>query len=631
MADQSLVLRLECPLTCDSFEKSIDSSLIIDSATNTCSGTGFDICSNLFKWIDSLGYGCQWYEKYEDPGCPQFGGSTSIDDISANDACCYCGGGECSAGRTCHETMSKQCINDSQWIASLHNETFSCEWFEDNDEPGCVNTYHDFLSIIGTSDPRKSCCYCSEYCQDLAGWLDGRSNYRGDGKSCSWYEQFDEPGCPAYGDLWPSNDGVSAHQACCYCRGYENILPSTNTCYDYPKYINSYGVGCWWYEYYDDPGCPISGHQYPNSDGVLANEACCYCGGGLSEFPSATPSASTSPTYSNKPSISPHHLPTEKPLSIFRPSFGSESPSLKINVASNYQNDDIATSTSFVVSESSENSRCYDYYGWISPNRGGCDFFKILDDPAAADPPLLCNTITNIYGVTGDEACCECGGGLSTSSTGNFVSSCTDNDQNWLNSATSDNLIHGYNESCEWLEYFFTLSNLPLTSFCKKLHNGTVFMDDACCICKVDEKNQSLMDEDLIDKEYKCIDLQIPKPWPERNCEWFVEDPGRCDRFGDSEILIGGENSDLWHRTAKDVCCACKGGMSHCNDYTIGWRDSHPKEPYTCNQYDKMGRCDKDGMGFISYGHSARTQCCICGKIVFVCKILCSTCKSKLG
>lgn len=63
--------------------------------------------------------------------------------------------------------------------------------------------------VIGEAPPTPA-----PDCVDIAGWTDAY----GDG--CEWYETYDQPGCPSYGDMWanPTTD-VTPNQACCYCDG----------------------------------------------------------------------------------------------------------------------------------------------------------------------------------------------------------------------------------------------------------------------------------------------------------------------------------------------------------------------------------------------------------------------------
>ena len=194
--------------------------MTIDSdATNGCGGFGSGLCSDYNGWVDEYGVGCDWYEDNEDPGCPNDGPFFPNEDgITANNACCYCSGGnvECI---TCYNTTDDECTNDAEWTAIVDNDTISCDWFERNDIPGCSNTYFQFLTMDNVSDPRESCCYCSEYgCQDVYEWHDVRwsEDGYGYGLGCDWYEYYDEPGCPNYGDKWPDNDDITAREACCY-------------------------------------------------------------------------------------------------------------------------------------------------------------------------------------------------------------------------------------------------------------------------------------------------------------------------------------------------------------------------------------------------------------------------------
>ena len=273
IADPSSNVYLECPLSCDSVLENVATDT---DASNDCSGFGSVFCSDYVGWIDEYGIGCDVYETFDRPGCPYVGNFFPNEDgIAANDACCYCGGGvfECN---TCFNTTDAGCKNDVEWTAIIDNETILCDWFEENDGPGCSNTYLQFLTMDNVSDPRESCCYCSEYgCQDLYEWEDVRYNGYGYGlgRGCYWYEKWDEPGCPKYGDKWSDTDGITAREACCHCRGYDRDS-APPACYDYNGWLDSYGEGCDWYEASDDPGCPFYGDN-ANENNITANDACC--------------------------------------------------------------------------------------------------------------------------------------------------------------------------------------------------------------------------------------------------------------------------------------------------------------------------------------------------------------------
>jgi len=66
-------------------------------------------------------------------------------------------------------------------------------------------------------------------------------------------------------------------------------------------------------------------------------------------------------------------------------------------------------------------------------------------------------------------------------------------------------------------------------------------------------------------------------------------------------------------RTANDVCCICGGVTKGWHEFNSDWTDTHPEESFNCNDCGANGRCDADGNALISFGHSADTQCCVCG------------------
>ena len=43
-------------------------------------------------WMDADGYGCEWYEAYDTPGCPRYGNLYGGEMGVANGNCCYCEG-----------------------------------------------------------------------------------------------------------------------------------------------------------------------------------------------------------------------------------------------------------------------------------------------------------------------------------------------------------------------------------------------------------------------------------------------------------------------------------------------------------------------------------------------------------
>jgi len=139
------------------------------------------------------------------------------------------------------------------------------------------------------------------------------------------------------------------------------------------------------------------------------------------------------------------------------------------------------------------------------------------------------NFNANDDGISANEACCYCGGGFNTIGFDFMSPHCDDNHTDWRNIALTK-YIPGEDQTCDVLEYYISVikkqAHIDLTQFyCNDLHNGTSGMKDACCICS------SIVDDEFTDydtndeKDISCVndDIQIPKPWPQRNCEWFAK------------------------------------------------------------------------------------------------------------
>jgi hypothetical protein len=84
-----------------------------------------------------------------------------------------------------------------------------------------------------------------------------------------------------------------------------DVSNTPTTCFDTPNWEDGDGDGCKWYEENDTKGCPNLGSSY-EGDMVVANDNCCFCGGGSHTLsPTTSSTASSSPTKSATPSSSP--------------------------------------------------------------------------------------------------------------------------------------------------------------------------------------------------------------------------------------------------------------------------------------------------------------------------------------
>ena len=153
-------------------------------------------CDNEPGWTDVDGDGCEWYELYEEPGCPMYGWA------GASETCCHCGGGGDPSNEVPPSTPSTGTCTDEQGWTDFAGD--GCDWYELHEEPGCpLNGY-----FTGASE---ACCHCGGGCTDEPGWVDSL----GDG--CSYYEAFEFPGCPLEGNFADAN-GLEAWDACCHCK-----------------------------------------------------------------------------------------------------------------------------------------------------------------------------------------------------------------------------------------------------------------------------------------------------------------------------------------------------------------------------------------------------------------------------
>lgn len=169
----------------------------------------------------------------------------------------------------------------------------------------------------------------AQQCEDVAGWTDAS------GTGCGWYDGMADDDyyagqsvCATFGSCCPDANGLTAVKACCVCGGGSTFSAATCTS-DY-SWRDADGVGCAWYEepvgtddyWYDDSStrCWIYGNDAPGTGGLVANEACCECGGGerttAAQPITVTPapqSITVTPAPTPSPTSSPTPSPTKRP------------------------------------------------------------------------------------------------------------------------------------------------------------------------------------------------------------------------------------------------------------------------------------------------------------------------------
>ena len=373
-------------------------------------------------------------------------------------------------------------------------------------------------------------------------------------RSCDWLELYDLPNCSQLGILKDKDNKKAIHE-CCYC----------NKCSDYSDYVDAYNNTCLWYEKNEYFGCSSYGWQQ-NANGVTAQDACCWCGGGYS--------------------------------------YGVEPPTISPTIL-----DSSITTVEPTIAES-----CDDMENWVDKNFNTCEWYVTNDSKDCPGTGMIIGS----KGITAYEACCWCGGGSKyiAPSMPPYVSNAP------ISESCSD--IEG------WIDFYFNFTckdleriveyNCPYASDWL-FSSDLVFAGEACCHCgggNMDSNNVN--DDNTIGNKMKntCKDLQIPRPWPIRDCEWFAKDTNRCELYGEDtmyEIFL--DDYESTKRTANNVCCVCGGGTSNCIDFPE-WHDSHQINKYTCADYDQEEECILYGAAYFNYGHTASTACCVCGKFLFI-------------
>ena len=151
---------------------------------------------------------------------------------------------------------------------------FEFEDYDDDDYDGKYYTairyiygakYNLILLFLLIFNPAEPTFEFYDNCTDIPDWMDEMY-----GDSCIDYPNFDDPGCPYYGDDLGFDGNNTANDACCYCGG-------GTECSNLEGWVDSGNDTCAWYIENDSPGCPLSGDMYPDADGITASDACCYC------------------------------------------------------------------------------------------------------------------------------------------------------------------------------------------------------------------------------------------------------------------------------------------------------------------------------------------------------------------
>ena len=213
-------------------------------------------------------------------------GTDASSGQNAYEACCICGGG-----------VTSDCVNTDKYYIDDSGNYVQCDWFDEDPSRCDAHLGSSHVSYLYGTDsvnipPEEGCCACgggssgssNETCVDVAGW------------EPSFYPGYDctYPGiCDSYA-AYPSSGGLTSLDACCVCGGGL----TGGSCVDNPAYAHPmYGADC------SELINGLTGTNLQSvcdnsntadANGLTASDACCACGGGLTETPTAAPTGAPS-------------------------------------------------------------------------------------------------------------------------------------------------------------------------------------------------------------------------------------------------------------------------------------------------------------------------------------------------
>ena len=160
------------------FPSSIPTVLTTSPSTKSSQSPSSESCFDSPNWQDSFGaqFNCEFYESNDE--CNLYGNSfRGLYNKTANEACCFCGGGQSDPSLTISPTISPTnsptnsktsvvstlspvsgCANNPQdWHDALLSPIYNCQYYEDNND--CA-TYGDMFPDISNKTANEACCFC---------------------------------------------------------------------------------------------------------------------------------------------------------------------------------------------------------------------------------------------------------------------------------------------------------------------------------------------------------------------------------------------------------------------------------------------------------------------------------------
>eukprot|EP00579_Thalassiosira_antarctica_P010214 CAMPEP_0201908604 /NCGR_PEP_ID=MMETSP0903-20130614/669_1 /ASSEMBLY_ACC=CAM_ASM_000552 /TAXON_ID=420261 /ORGANISM="Thalassiosira antarctica, Strain CCMP982" /LENGTH=646 /DNA_ID=CAMNT_0048442989 /DNA_START=76 /DNA_END=2016 /DNA_ORIENTATION=+ len=326
---------------------------------------------NTPGWVDVDGYGCEWWEVNDSPGCPLYGDEYEGTMGVANNNCCYC----------IDETHMPTSRPTEDGIATPEPTSSPTEGDVATLDPTSSPTEDNLSTLEPTSSPvedgiAKSPTSPTQLCTDTLNWMDAW------GHGCDWYRSTDDPGCPTHENILLAIFEVftgSAIDNCCYCNG-ETPMQTSSPIEDglaTPEPTSSSAE--------DDLAVPEPTTS-PTEDDI------------------ATPGPSSSPTEDVLAPLEPTSSPTEDDLATLEPTL--QPASAEETLTPTLQQD---SPTKQPMTEDKNSTPdppliCTDTPDWEDASGGICEWYETNDFPGC---PIFGNSYEGAFGLANDN-CCHC-------------------------------------------------------------------------------------------------------------------------------------------------------------------------------------------------------------------------------
>merc|ERR1719215_2410968 len=332
-------------------------------------------------------------DDYENPSrCEIFGNEANPNGISANQACCVCGGGKdkglfptaaptVSSAPTTSSAPTSVCADKPNWVDTFYGATcalfedgyfdeYDDDYLSDSDFDACE--FFDWLMDVEMDTPQVACCACG-----------------------GGFEL--DPNAPSSSPTVSEEPTVSQvpSAAPTICEDYPNWMDVENgyECYIFDLMDDDSGFLCEWYA------------DVVSIDGVTLMEACCACGGGMivdEDAPSSSPSLSFTPSVSQSP--------TAAPTVSAAPSISAVPTGECFDVEDwvDYVGDDC----SWYAEDDNFDDDYFDDDFWMNRQRQRKLEQELYDDDYESSSRCeLFGDSTSPNGISANQACCVCGGG----------------------------------------------------------------------------------------------------------------------------------------------------------------------------------------------------------------------------